>query len=84
MAKVRFLMNEGDGDYCAVYVDNRLLLDSWSGGMQVEDLLPKLVGLTIESVTIENTNLPFYDEQDEGMVEQRWPATIEDLEDEDV
>ena len=77
-------MNEGDGDYCALYADNKLVMDAWSGGMQVEDLLPKLVGMTIESLTIENTNLPFYDEDENVRDGHEWPATIEDLGDDDV
>lgn len=71
-------MNEADGMYCALYADNRLVLDGWEG-MQPEDLLPRLVGVTIESVTIENTNLPFYDDDENELEHQAWPATIDDL-----
>lgn len=83
MARLRFLMNEGDGDYCALYVDNEKAFESWTGPTDVEDLLRHLTvrlnGRPIDHLSVEYTNLPFYDDDENELEKQEWPATIGDL-----
>ena len=72
-------MNEGDNDYCALYVDNNKVYEEYGQATLVEDVLSKLVGVTVESVSIEYTNLPFYLEDETPLDKHEWPATIDDL-----
>ena len=76
MAHVKLLLNEDDGDYCAVYVDDVYVMESWSGPTDPEQVIRSLVGVTIDSFETVETGLPFYDENGKELKKAAWPKKL--------
>jgi hypothetical protein len=73
-------MNEGDGDYCALYIDGKKSFESWSGPIDPDELLQalfsKLNGNPMTHMSIEHTNLPFYDDDENELSRHGWPDEL--------
>lgn len=80
-------MNEGDENYCALYIDGEKSFESWTDDVVEPDkllqsLFSKLNGKPMEYLSIEYTNRPFYDD-DENVIPHEWPDRLPLLNEED-
>lgn len=62
----------GDGDYAALYVDGKLLFESWSHPQDPLQLLQQLEGVDVGRVDLMDVEDPFVDDES-------WPELASNL-----
>ena len=76
MAQIKLLLNEDDGDYCAIYVDGKLKVEFADGPIDPGRVIKALVGEKIDSFKRVQTSLPFFDKDGNELEDATWPKTL--------